>query len=439
MAFPQLLRRSNFASFDPSITRVYTSTPHSIQRHGDWGLKTPVHRPKGPKYIKVNNLDAGKLLGSDWRSAEAEARFIQIHGTARTPWKHADEGGFKRSMGLSGHESLWGDSLEVDEPAEGAEHLDNVNTMSPRKFEEYLQRVRKYRQQFLGGKIANLTPRARESLKLPEEKTLINLAARQHVAQADTGKFQVALAANEIESPESKRLQSVPHRLYGLTYSRPKAASSDSNPLMYQPARALDPAVNDRNRLARQNENRNEGTNKPWVVNLGGLTAASSNGGGRVNDQNSGSMRGVDFTRAFPAQGEAIFRVAGATIKAPPEVVGPPLAKAEVASAKQRPLDTFKFSITVQPVSEQYVRRTEELGERSYVTADSRVEMNGYGDRLGLAGLPADVGAPRGMRERGGTVRSLKSLQGQERREEKAVHQQQIQEILRKLASAKKT
>ena len=73
---------ANSASHDPLITRVYTSTRSSIDRHGDWGLKYPIHRRRtqGPRHIRFSTLDAGRSIGADWRSAETEARFVMTWG-----------------------------------------------------------------------------------------------------------------------------------------------------------------------------------------------------------------------------------------------------------------------------------------------------------------------------------------------------------------------
>lgn len=76
--FPQLLRRANIATYDPLISRIYTTTPSSQSRHSDWGLKFSIHRTKGPRYIKFNSLDSGPGFDCDWRSAEREARFIKL-------------------------------------------------------------------------------------------------------------------------------------------------------------------------------------------------------------------------------------------------------------------------------------------------------------------------------------------------------------------------
>ena len=43
--FPELLRRSRFASFDPTIRQSYGTPPSRLHR-GNWGLKRPIAQSK---------------------------------------------------------------------------------------------------------------------------------------------------------------------------------------------------------------------------------------------------------------------------------------------------------------------------------------------------------------------------------------------------------
>lgn len=127
--FGQLFRKSAFASFDPSISRIYTSTPSSIDRHGDYGIKYPIHLEKGPKYIKVSELDLGRFLGSDWRSGEKEARFVQAWGTGRTPWSTPNETGqYRRASN-----TLLDPETKPTAPSR-KQYMDDVNSMTQSEF-----------------------------------------------------------------------------------------------------------------------------------------------------------------------------------------------------------------------------------------------------------------------------------------------------------------
>ena len=421
--FPQLFRRSTFASFDPSISRIYTSTPHSVYQHGDWGTKYPIHRQKGPKHITVTDLDAGQLLGSNWRSGETEARFMKAWGNGRVGWMtDSDMPRYKiRSEG-----NLYDDEFPAPEEKkeEERELMDDVNVMPIETFKSYLKEVRQYRKDFLAGKINSLAPQTRDQLVLPEDKTLVNLGAKGHVANADTAVFQVGLAQSHLKRKGSKRLLSAPHQLHGLSYSRLPQTASAVNHVLHHPGRAVDRHHN----LSHLSPSSlrgpgGRGTNQPWVVSTGGVTAVAKNDGARTSES-AQIADGVDFTRSNPNQGSARFRVTLARMKSPPQVFRvPERIAAQAADPRARlqtrptPLSTFKFDIGLKYVPESTGDEVAGLGTRRWVatappTAQSM--LNQHGDQLG-------AGGPRSTRRSGQAVKEVRKWEARDASANRAI------------------
>ena len=415
MAFAQLLKKTTFASFDPAITRVYTSTPHSVNVYGDWGLKYPIHRRKGPKYIKVHELDAGRLLGSDWRSAETEARFVEAFGDGRTPWKHEDETSPR-------HQSRTA-SLFDEFEAEEIKYMDDVNAMRPQHLKRYLADVRQYRKEYLSGNLQRMTRQAQQSLSLPEDRTFVNLAARGHIRNMDTSEFQVALAKHSIDSQDSKRLNTVPHRLYGLSYSRIPASASQHNATLIQPGRSVQPfaAVH------------GSGTNRPHIISMAGTTGLSFNRGGRISE-GAAIPSSIDFSRENPNSGDATFRIPGARVKSSPTVVdvtraNRPSKRDSVPSRHTpEPLSTFTFDIDMEYVPAPIIDKLQQTGTREWVARDPRAYAAlQLQDWMG-------IGGPKAGRTQGETLRSLKAAEESRKQQVRVQGSDQIAKILAKLA-----
>lgn len=427
--FPQLLRRSQFATFDPAISRVYASTPHSVNRYGDWGLKIPIHRAKGPRFIKVNKLDAGSLLGSDWRSAESEARFVETYGTGQVPWRSEAE---QRKNRSSSHRTLFDEDDAVkDDVAQEEQYLDDVNSMTPGQFKRYLQRIKLYRPRYMAQKVQRMNEENRIKLEMPEDMTGANLAARGFVADSDTPRYMAAMSDRTIRKSSSKALQTQPHPMHGLMYSQLASGASQVNPLLYHPGRALDVATDSRSPRFRGNVSNANDTNRPWVVSLGGAGAESSTKGGRART-GAAIPEGVDFSRAELDRGEATFRISKAVLKRPPRATG----WIPSNTRRRMPLDTFDFDIQVTNTTVTERSDTNQFGSREYVTAEAK-DLSSAGDALGSTRLGGryggGIGGPRSSRVQGEAGRSLRSEQSQEARLSNAQSSQSIQEILARL------
>jgi hypothetical protein len=73
-AFPELLRRSRFASFDPTIRQAYGTPPSHLHR-GNWGLKRPIAQRKRNAFISLKNYEEHEHY-IEWNNMESQVRLI---------------------------------------------------------------------------------------------------------------------------------------------------------------------------------------------------------------------------------------------------------------------------------------------------------------------------------------------------------------------------
>ncbi|ORY35832.1 hypothetical protein BCR39DRAFT_512440 [Naematelia encephala] len=421
--FPKLLRQSTFSSFDPHITRVYKSTPSSISRHGDWGVKYAVQR--APKHIKLDQLDTGvKAIGADWRSGEREARFMDAWGRGRQSWM-SEEDQVEYSL-LRAGSSIFSDrsrlfAHELAHPAERkgieSEVMADVNMMRVDEFERYIQRIRKMRKGYRETKVDMLRPQVKETLATPQDRTLVALATRGHVADRDAASFQVDLTKKDITSSVGK-LYSQPHRLHGLSYSKLSPTASNVNSILHYPGRALDKAGAGNNNSASSRSASRFGTNAPWIVAMGNTTVKTDSTPRRISDVPA-MERGVDYSRQDRDRGAAKWSVTRALLQSPPKVLGlRDSATAQkyivdrgkiISMAKMpSPLDTTHFNIAVKHAGPIAAASRNEVGTREWVGTEpppslSRMRASA-GDALGLGG-------PRRGRVQGEAGATLQSFE----------------------------
>ncbi|KAG7092949.1 hypothetical protein E1B28_009251 [Marasmius oreades] len=74
--FAELLRRSRFATFDPSIRQSYYTPPDHASR-GDWGLKRPLSLRRRNAFISIPAPFDSRAQYIEWSNAENEVRFIR--------------------------------------------------------------------------------------------------------------------------------------------------------------------------------------------------------------------------------------------------------------------------------------------------------------------------------------------------------------------------
>ncbi|RSH85142.1 hypothetical protein EHS25_004949 [Saitozyma podzolica] len=459
-SFPSLLRRSAFASYDPSITRIYTSTPSSAGK-GDWGLKYALHRPRGPRYIKVDGLDGGKVLGTEWRSGEKEARWIESWGSGKVRWVR-DGDGVGDGYGYPTGRRRWFDQdVEAEGPrsaagkeggdaagagvgvgfgfgAEGMTQartgrpgtmwMEDIESMTEKEFERYLATIRSARAR---------RPDARQ----PREQGSFGGYGRADLS--------VRLTHASLAAPASDRLHSTPHQTFGVSYSPSQTGSlplgrmgsavgfagaggpgsGSGNGTTYSawtfPGRALDKVrqVSISEERGRQRSNYSGGdSGHPWVVSVGGATGKAAVKA-RLADTTE-TIERTDYTRADTSAGTGRFRVSAAKIRQPPMVLNLRGSRdgrkwvdrfAESQMRRPNPMDTANLDIAfelastsavevqAQPDQSASASTPSRLGGPEWVAAEPTKRANlSYGDHLGVGGRREDrvPGAARaGLRE----------------------------------------
>lgn len=342
-SFPSLLRRSKFATYDPLISRIYTSPSHSSKR-GDWGFKYSLPpstsaRPR-PKYLKVDKL-VGEVRGGEYNSGEKEARFVERWGDGRFGWvssssnrskqpednyrqQHGVKDGSYAGLFKNSNKVNKDDFIALDETMENGgsgsgsnvpppKFMPDIEIMSERQFEAYLDQVREYR---------SSSNRFKSSMDLATNST-------QRINQTITAELADQTGA-ELASYSSQRMIAQPHHLGGLAYSKmTNKTVRDSSPLLALPGRIIDITNNSEDRARRASSRNDDG----FVAGIGGITA-------KVDTQDMANLDETDFTREDRNRGSKLFRIREAKLIALPKVV----ANHKTANLKIQLPDDFAVS-----------------------------------------------------------------------------------------------
>ncbi|KAI0306667.1 mitochondrial ribosomal protein subunit-domain-containing protein [Multifurca ochricompacta] len=232
--FAALLRRSKFASYDPTIGQLYTTHDGNAHR-GNWGFKRPLALRKRDKFITVEAVDSPEQQ-TEWTSRESEARFIQRWGEVATEpnVREAWERHYMNSRPVHQAELAKEDESgniidpavqrQADESPSKRQYVASgplVSAMGPRQFTRYLDKLRQQRPEFLSF--------------LSEEAThaRTDRVASQHHLIAPSAYEESALGSAEMvrrrflqrqshalyEDPNSCAIEQRPHRNGGLSYA----------------------------------------------------------------------------------------------------------------------------------------------------------------------------------------------------------------------------
>lgn len=398
-SFPALLARTKFATFDPLVSRVYTSPSAS---RGDWGLKytlpssTAAH-PR-PKYLRVLSLDApGQGLDCDYRSGEKEARFMERWGDGRHGWftreehefqvtdeaargharvqrKHASAG-VRPKKGTSLKELKADDDDKVASARQdvldaSAPFMPDIQAMSEKRFNAYLEELR-----------ARRSDHARHLD--PAGGNLLRAAVSPRRMDKQHSRFIADAKMSALKDRASSEIVPSPHELFGLAYSKPVSGTSiytdptviqrETSPLTAYPGRAL-PADVGRDTYQRHKDlsaARGRNIKNDYVIGIGGLTAGMARGSNN-GYSNEGLDTQFDHTRTDKSRGVSTFRVKSAALLSPPRIIlssatgkrdPTPLSVNQTgftAGAKQfSPLDTFKYDMQVYASRQADARRKE--------------------------------------------------------------------------------
>ncbi|KAF9261440.1 hypothetical protein L218DRAFT_870174, partial [Marasmius fiardii PR-910] len=200
--FAELLRRSRFATFDPSIRQSYYTPPEHAHR-GDWGLKRPLSLRRRNAFVSIPAPFDSRAQYIEWSNAEKEVRFMRrfeemevsptlkmnvMGSTVWSPWEQTlgtknlnnwvldSEFGFPEEgveaeemaeqriqrteeaqnekldenltgMGQKGP-GQYGSRRQIIEESAKVNLVPNIFAMSPKEFDRYIRKIRELRPQF---------------------------------------------------------------------------------------------------------------------------------------------------------------------------------------------------------------------------------------------------------------------------------------------------
>ncbi|KAI5117306.1 hypothetical protein M0805_005535 [Coniferiporia weirii] len=320
--FSALLRRSKFASYDNKIGQVYTTYGGSAAR-GDWGLKRPLAVRNRDAHLSIYSVDT-LYQQTVWVNTHDDAVFVRKFEEMDVTPRIDPLGDWAPRFGVQDtnwlHDSDFAD--KPDNPADDprvdylkrTRPLPNTNTMSDRRFERYLRKVRRLSPEFgpflmteerkkQGGAVASLNPSPVRQPLYAEAKFELS---REHQSFL-TNKFE-----GEITSKDSKIIRPLPHPAAGLVYTPTTDLRTAlmSKPL---PGRVL-------NECSSKTNNRNA-TAFSVRVAVGGWVGRTS-----VSKKHD-SFSMTDFgTESEPRKdveaGEGMYKPTYCAIVSPPQVVG---------------------------------------------------------------------------------------------------------------------
>ncbi|KZT23949.1 hypothetical protein NEOLEDRAFT_1135774 [Neolentinus lepideus HHB14362 ss-1] len=229
--FGTLLRRSKFASFDPSIAQVYTAFDGHAHR-GNWGLKRSLPVNRRNAHVTVTEFDSREQQ-TVWKTAETQARWMKAWqelgvetldsmnkkgqhidplldsrtwesktGTARKSWVVDSEFDIKPRKDGAGKRGK--PIIENVAPI-----LPNIDAMSEQQFELFLMQLRRLRPAFKA---------------FMKKKALLGKVELDPLRQAQTRldyhrEFIAEHIKGWVNKPGSTKIAHDPHPFAGASYS----------------------------------------------------------------------------------------------------------------------------------------------------------------------------------------------------------------------------
>ena len=317
--FATLLRRSKFASYDPKIGQVYTTFGGDSHR-GNYGLKRPLTLRTREPFITIASVDSLQQQ-TEWSPAEKEARWVRkVAEVSRTPevihggdlWKKSGPDGrfkWKVDSDFALGTADAGTVSEVKESQDrGQGNTSNIDAMTPKQFQRYLEKLRTLRPAFreflkteLAKNVQKNGPDGRTTPSFRKNKVRSQNLLEQSCYQTDLHKtFLSQHMAQAVHDPESRILEQDVHPNGALAYTH----LTDLEHYFWRqplPGRAV-------------------GKSRNLVVSFAGVNASlpqRKSEGIQAIDWKSLVERGADTGR-----GLSKFRVAQTEIYRPPQVVG---------------------------------------------------------------------------------------------------------------------
>lgn len=359
--FAALLRRSKFSSYDPTIGQIYASYDGSAAR-GDWGLKRPLPIRRRDAKLAIHNVDT-IYQQTEWTSAHTDTEFLRkFDELAVTPQVSVGRWAQK----LPSSDKLWlhdsdlgGKERVLENQNYIASYAPTPNTlaMSPKRFERYLRKIRKQRQEFkpyIKERLAKEDSRADRTVKSlsinepsPPAKELVYKAATSEARDPYILSFLAKSLAREAARETSTAIQPIPHPTGGLTYtnSSPYQNRYRSTPV---PGRALH-ALQKRDNLPTFDVN----------VALAGWV------GKDVSYKDDLEFSMTDFgtaegdPRKSESDGEGMYRPTSVFLHSPPEVVGKSPERLEKTQLSMEVVNWIE--------ADEHIQNPHKPGSREYV------------------------------------------------------------------------
>ncbi|KAH9079309.1 mitochondrial ribosomal protein subunit-domain-containing protein [Lactarius deliciosus] len=216
--FAALLRRSKFASYDPTIGQVYTTHDGNAHR-GNWGFKRPLALRKRDKFISVQAVDSPEQQ-TEWASRESEARFIQRWEEVATEPHVRDEWEKHYTHSRSVHQAELakeGKNGNIVDPAIQRQADEELGKRQ--QFARYLDKLRQERPEFLSflsEEVQNQAKTGSQQIVAPSAYEESALGSAETVRK----RFLQRQSHTIYEAPDSRVIEQRPHRNGGLSYAR---------------------------------------------------------------------------------------------------------------------------------------------------------------------------------------------------------------------------
>ncbi|TCD67292.1 hypothetical protein EIP91_000315 [Steccherinum ochraceum] len=365
--FSALLRRSKFATHDPKISQVYMSHGGDAYR-GNYGFKRPIPYRKRQAHITVSEVDSRESQ-TVWENAEQPARWMKMWDEVSVDVDLDIQSQWYKGLGSSGELSasrldsefsrlpLTAEELakkartqkeeeaaeeeagmkeeEMDEETRLKKEADalariysndvlNINAMGEKKFEAYLDKLRKLRPLF------KRYIQAGEALYRPGKEPRSPYEMVQ-VSETLATRFLAARMQRQYYSSESALIEQAPHYSAGLSYAR-SSSFQDMFARRPQPGRVLN--------------HRPNGSARQMIVSFAGMTTELT--------ADKAERKMLDFlqlarsgTREVGAE-VSRFKAQRSVLRHVPQVVG-----AQATGPRRSILNGASIMTTVKEVGEQ--------------------------------------------------------------------------------------
>ena len=317
--FATLLRRSKFASYDPKIGQIYTTFGGESHR-GNYGLKRPLALRTREPFITIASVDSLQQQ-TEWSYAEKEARWIRkVAEVSRAPepmhggdlWmKSGPDGRFEwkidSDFALGTTDADAALEAKGKSPSRGRGNTPNIDAMTPKQFQRYLEKLRTLRpafREFLEAEQAKNVPKQGTSARATSPwKNRLQSSNLLEQSRYETDLHKTFLSrhmAQTFNDPESRILEQEVHPNGALAYTH----LTDLEHFFWRqplPGRAV-------------------GKTKNLVVSFAGVNAnlpPRKSEGIQPIDWKSLVERGADT-----GKGISKFRVSQMEVFKPPQVVG---------------------------------------------------------------------------------------------------------------------